>query len=276
MKTSKNTLLVAGISLLTACAGFTAAADEAMPATGADKTYTGTVTALDTNDGVLSVKGWWFYNKKFNLGKDCTYKLLDKNSAAVTDLRAGQKVSVSYRDAHGVLIADRVEQEAMRFEGMVKSIDPMTHTLTLHRNGGDYHMQLAGDCKVVLRNGKAGIYTDIEPGNHVTVTYETPGGPKVVHQIAQTSEKFGGTLAAIDLDARTVKVKSMFAAKKFILADNCTIVINGDLDGKLSGLKPKDQLEVSYDEINGVNVANRIATGTGPVPAAAPSETTSL
>jgi hypothetical protein len=48
------------------------------------------------------------------------------------------------------------------------------------------------------------------------------------------------------------------------------------LDGKLSGLKPKDQLEVSYDEINGVNVANRIATGTGPVPAAAPSETTSL
>lgn len=276
MKTSKKTLLVAGIGLLMACAGFTATADEAMPATGVDKTFTGIVTAVDTNDGVLSVKGWFFFNKKFNLGKDCAYKLLDNGSAAANDLRVGQKVSVGYRDANGVLIADRVVQEAMRFEGMVKSIDPMTHALTLHRNGGDYHMQLAGDCKVILRNGKAGIYTDIEPGNHVTVTFETPGGPKVVHQIAQTSEKFSGTLAAIDLDARTIKVKSMFAAKKFVLADNCTVVINGNLGGKLAGLKPKDQLEVSYDEINGINVANRIATGAGQTPPASPSVTTSL
>jgi hypothetical protein len=43
------------------------------------------------------------------------------------------------------------------------------------------------------------------------------------------------------------------------VADNCAIVINGKTDGRLSDLKPNDKLVLSYDEINGVNVVNRIA-----------------
>jgi len=78
-------------------------------------------------------------------------------------------------------------------------------------------------------------------------------------QIAQTSASFSGTLTAVDLDAKTVKAKEAFETKKFNLGDNCTIVINGKPDGKLSDLKPNDKLVFSYDEINGVNVATRTA-----------------
>jgi len=51
----------------------------------------------------------------------------------------------------------------------------------------------------------------------------------------------------------------LFDTKTFNLADNCAIVIDGKTDGQLSDLKPDDKLVFSYDEINGVNVANRIA-----------------
>jgi hypothetical protein len=36
-------------------------------------------------------------------------------------------------------------------------------------------------------------------------------------------------------------------------------VIDGKINGRLADLKPNDKLVFSYDEINGVNVANRIA-----------------
>jgi hypothetical protein len=51
----------------------------------------------------------------------------------------------------------------------------------------------------------------------------------------------------------------MFDTKKFNLGDNCAIVIDGKINGRLADLKPNDKLVFSYDEINGVNVANRIA-----------------
>ena len=36
-------------------------------------------------------------------------------------------------------------------------------------------------------------------------------------------------------------------------------MIDGKINGRLADLKPNDKLVFSYDEINGVNVANRIA-----------------
>ena len=102
-------------------------------------------------------------------------------------------------------------------------------------------------------------------GNHVTVTYETPNDTLTARQIAQTSAMFSGTLTAIDLGERTVKAKTLFDTKKFNLADNCAIVLDGKPDGQLSDLRPDEQLEFSYDDVNGVNVVNRIAdTKTAP------------
>jgi len=237
----------------------------------ADKTYTGTVAAVDLKEHVLSVKGWAFSKKAFNLGENCSYMLLEKNSATIGDLHAGQKVTVNYQDAHGVLIADRVTQEAMRDEGFVKAMDLDKKTLVVHRGIGDKQMQIGDGCQIVLRNGKTGSLGDIKVGSHVTVTYETPGDQVTARQIAQTSVEFTGTLTAIDLEEKTLKAKSGFTSKKFNLADNCTIVINRRVGGQLADLKPNEKLMFSYDEINGVNVANRIA----PVETQTNSEVTS-
>jgi hypothetical protein len=252
-------------AVLVATAVFRASADQAATAVQPDKCYTGTVSAIDPQEHTMTVKEWALSKRAFNLGDNCTYALLDQVNGTVNDLRPGEKITVNYQDSHGVLIADRVEQRPMRFEGMVTAMDADKHTLTLHRPGPDRQLRIADDCKVVLRNDSPGTFADIHAGNHVTVTYETPGGTPTAREIAQTSIEFTGKLTAIDLGEKTVKARALFSSKKFNLADNCAIVINGKTAGQLSDLKPNDRLVFSYDEINGVNVVNRIAPATAEV-----------
>ncbi|MFZ0827097.1 MAG: hypothetical protein WAO02_06715 [Verrucomicrobiia bacterium] len=260
-----------GVSVLTMTAALKASADDAAMAGIPHKSYTGTVVSVDAKEHLLGLKGT-FLSKTFNLGENCSYTLVDKPAGAISDLRPGQRVMVVYQESHGVLVADRVTQQPVSGEGTVKAYDPIQHTLTLHGHGADRTFQIAGDCKVVLRGDKSGGLADIQTGNYVTVTYENPGNKPTAWKIAQTSETFTGSLTAIDLDTKTVKAKALFDTKKFSLGDNCAIVINGKINGQLADLKPNDKLVFSYDEIDGVNVANRIA----PAGTAQRAETTPL
>jgi Cu/Ag efflux protein CusF len=259
MKTNRSTYqtaVCAAVLMLTMA--LKASANQAATAAKPEKTYTGTVKAVDPKEHTLDVKGFTL-SKKFNLGDNCAYVLWNKPAGAISDLRPGEKVTVAYQDAHGVLVADRVEQQPMQNEGMVKAIDPTAHLLTLRNHGIDKTFLIAKDCDVELRDGKSGPLTDIQIGNHVTVTYETPTSDKpTARQIAQTSIEFTGSLTAVDLTEQTVKAKAPFGSKTFRVADNCAVVINGKTDGKLSGLKLGDKLEFSYDDVNGVNIVNRI------------------
>lgn len=269
MKTKlQNACAVICISALTLATFPLSAAEQAAKP---DKTYTGTVTSVNPNERMLHVQGL-LMGKDFNLGDSCAFILMDNASGAISDLRPGEKIMVNYQDAHGVLVADRVQQEPMSYEGFVKSIDPAAHTLTLHLTAENKTFTLPSDCKVVLRNDHSGTLADIQPGNHVTVTYETPNGRLTARQIAQTSEKFIGTVKAIDLNNKTLTAKATFETKKFNIADNCIIVLNGQLNGQLSDLKPNEKLVFNYDEVNGVNVVNRIAS----VPEKAETESVSV
>lgn len=265
MKTLKLKNWLAGGLVLVMAMASSALADQPASAVTVSKpeisTYTGTVASVDPQEQVLDMKGWMMH-KSFNLGGDCTYVLLEKPSATAADLRPGEKVVVSYQNVRGIVIATHVEQQPMQFTGMVKAIDADKHTLTLRRSPWEKRLQIAGDCKIVLRYEKAGTLADIRPGNHVTVTYETPDGKLEARQITQTSQEFTGTLTAIDLGEKTLKAKSFFDTKKFNVADNCAVVINGKPNGRLSDLRPDARFIFSYDEISGVNVVNRIAPTT--------------
>lgn len=257
----------AGVSLATPVAVW---ADDAAtaPASRDVDDYTGIVTLVNPQAHAVEVKGWALLpTRRFELGNSCTFNVVDKNPGAVNDLRPGEKVRVSYQDVHGVYIASRVDQVPMRYEGMVSAIDPDKHTLTLHSPATSRQFQWPAASQVVLRDGRTSGMADVRIGDHVLVTYEEPNGEPTVRQIAETSIEFTGTLTAIDLDNKTVRAKSGFAAKDFNLANNCAIVVNGRTDGELGDLKPNERLTFSYDEVNGVDVVNRIG------PAGTPANT---
>ncbi|HEY4416221.1 MAG TPA: hypothetical protein VGO57_11055 [Verrucomicrobiae bacterium] len=225
----------------------------------AEKTYTGIITWVDSQESLLTVKGF-VSSKKFNAGNDCVYVLLDNRAGGLKDLRTGQKVKVDYQATNSVLIADRVELQPQIFEGQVKALNLTNQTLTVAVHWSDKTFQVSSNCAVALHNGKSGSLADVQIGEHVTVTYETPDNVLTACRIVQKSALYTGTLTAIDIPNRIVKTKTFFGSKKFNLADNCAIVMNGKTDGQLSDLKLNDRLVFSYDEVNGVNIANRIAS----------------
>src|SRR5438477_6178723 len=222
------------------------------------KTYAGIITTVDAKEKAVRVKGT-FFSKTFNVADQCEFTLGGKTEAKLDDLRAGQKVRVTYKDASGVLVANRFVQEQLRYSGAVESIDPGKRTLTLRHRGFHKTFSLPDDCKVVLRDDRNGSLEDVKVGHHVTVVYELPGHSPVARAIAQTSATFVGTLDAIDASTRTVKAKQLIGDKKFNLADNCEIVVNGKPGGSLSDLRLGEKLALSYDPVDGVNVVTRIA-----------------
>lgn len=263
---------VVGLSVLTATLVVGVSADQPTPAPKGERNYTGTVVAVDPQEHELKLKGFLF-SKAFSLGDTCTYALLDEGAGNLGDVRLGQKVTVHYENAAGVLVAGRVEQQPLRCEGTVKEVDPKTRVLTVRRRIADKTFRIADGCHVTLRDGKPGTVADVQPGEQVTVTYEVPGRHPTARQIDQTSAKFTGSLTAIDLNTRTVKAKSLLDSRKFNLADRCAIVLDGKVGGRMADLKPGDRLTFSYNEVNGVHVVNRIATSEGsPEPATARAE----
>jgi len=259
MKTTKtNKWMTTSAAMLATAVVLPMMADQATSSANLEKHYTGTVVSIDNKDLTFKVRGF-ILSKHFNVGSACSYKLLDETPGAFSDLRPGERVAINYQNANGVLVADRVEQQPMSNEGMIKAIDPTAHTLTLHMRGLDKTFYIANDCGVVLADDKPGTVADIQTGDHVKVIYETPNDVLVARQIAQSSVEFTGTLTAIDLENKTLKAKTPFTSKKFNVGDDCVVVINGKPDGHLDDLRPDERLTISYDEINGVNVANRIA-----------------
>jgi hypothetical protein len=262
MKTNTRYFFLASCACALALAPHSVAADQASSTySGPEKTFTGTVTAVDLSQHTLKVRGEFLLGKAFNLGAVCSYALLDGVDNAPAGLHSGQKVRVIYQSVDGVLVADRVLQQPMRYTGWVKAVNPNAHTFTVQSGGFGVsrQFQFADGGRVTLLGDKAGTFADIQPGNHVSLTYEEPPGMATVQNIAQTSATFTGALTAIDLDARTVKAKTLFDSRSFNLGEHCVIDLDGKGGGRFSDLKPDERLVFTYDDISGVNVVNRIA-----------------
>src|SRR5580700_6682346 len=200
--TTLNPWTVTRASLFSTFAAFEPAADGDAAARRPERSFRGTVISVDATEHLLRVRGWLMFQKAFNLGDNCVYTEPGNEGATVNMLRPGEKVAVNYQSSHGVLIADRVEQIPMRMKGVITALDRANNRLMLHRTGMDTELQLADDCRIVLRDGKAGTLDDIKIGNHVTIMFETPGHTPTARQIEETSREFAGALTAIDLEDR--------------------------------------------------------------------------
>jgi hypothetical protein len=225
--------------------------------TAGDKTCTGTVTAVDAGQHVVRISEF-FFPRSFVLGDSCTVSVGENPNAAVTDLRPGQKIMVQYKDAHGVLVADRIEQQKLHYDGSVTAIDPANGMLTVWHSGHYRKFAIASDCAVTLTAGARGDLSEVKPGDHISITYEVPAGKWTAFEIEQPSRTFVGTLDAIDLRNGMLKAKHMMGSERFSLADDCNIMLTGHPNARPADLRLGREYEFSYDTVNGVNVVNRI------------------
>jgi Cu/Ag efflux protein CusF len=75
-------------------------------------TFTGTIRAIDAEKQTVTAKSLW-HEKKFHVGDGCKIVINDQVNGSLRDLRIGDRMSVSYENADGVLVASRISREAM-------------------------------------------------------------------------------------------------------------------------------------------------------------------
>jgi len=275
MKTMRTcTAATALVALLSLAQASPAADNGSCNAAMKEKTFTGDVTAVDAPEKTLSVKGFWL-TRNFNTAADCKVSLGDK-AAALAELRPGQRVDVRYESDNGVLIARSIAQHDLAYTGRITAIDPAAHKLSVKEGLLTHDLAIAPDCEVSLKGNQAGTWANLQVGDAIRVCYETPNGPHIARRIEQTGDMFTGTIQAVDATSRTIKVEGAHGERKFNLADSCPIVINGRLNGGMSDLRIGDRVSLSYEDRNGVLVANRVSpmnAATAEPAAPAPSQT---
>jgi len=235
-----------------------------------EKTYSGTVTAVDVPDHILSVRGFLFA-RSFNTGNDCKVSLEDKGQVSLGDLRPGQEVEVRYNDDNGVHIARNIAQHNLKYAGHITSIEPQ-HGIILVRGGAmTREFNIPPNVTVLLKDDQAKGLNRLQVGDEVTVVYEREHGvdSPVVYRIEQRSATYIGAITAIDPTTRTLKAKDGNGKEKqFSLADNCAIVINGRWNDSIDHLMAGEEVAINYNNSDGVLVANRVSPLAGPAPVA--------
>ncbi|MGD0816277.1 MAG: DUF5666 domain-containing protein [Verrucomicrobiota bacterium] len=266
MKTIRICTAAAAAVALMSLAQVSRASGNECSAARKEKSFTGNVTAVDPQDKTFSVKGL-FFTRNFSMAADGRVFLENKPGASLAELRPGQRVLVHYENDNGVLIAMGVSQHDLTYTGRITAIDPAARTLALRDGLMTHDLAIAPDCAVVLKGDQAGTWGNLLIGDTVQVCYEQAGSSHIARRIQEQSAMFVGTIQAVDATTKSIKVEAAHGEKQFHLADSCPIVINGRLNGGMSDLRIGDRVSLSYDERDGVLVANRVSPMTGAIAA---------
>jgi Cu/Ag efflux protein CusF len=234
-----------------------------------DTNYTGMVTAVNEKDKTVTVKQFLF-DRTFNLADNCKIVLADGSKGDLSDIRAGQKLDVQFAKERGVYIAYQITRQNLTFTGYIDVINPASKFLVVKSGLQSPHFKLAKDCSVIAEGGKDGSLDDLKPGQTVSVNYEEQNGNKVARSVERDGVIFSGTLEIIDKDHRIVRAHAATGTRRFNLADGCIVVANGKVDTGISQLNLGDEVNLCYDDVNGVLVANWISRENSAMSKAAP------
>ena len=264
MKTSTmRTIAAVSVTTLLLASLSRAYADTASPEKY--QTFKGTVVKVNDKERTMTASGFWFWSERtFNAGDSCEVLIGDnKKEATLKDLAPGNWVEVQFSSVGGVNVASQIAEKYGHYTGHIVSIDPNGRKLTLKRGAYQKPFVLAGDCQVLM-NDKEGAMSALKIGHKVTIAYAREGDLSLAHKVAQNSLSFVGALEGIDAETRTLKAEHLLTDRKFHLADDCPIIVNGVADGEFRDLRIGYTVTINYENVDGILVANRIACETKP------------
>jgi Cu/Ag efflux protein CusF len=149
-----------------------------------NQAFTGNVSAIDPASRILKVKRGTL-SETFVVGDHCNVIIRDDRNRALTELRIGHKVTVSYSAPGGTKVAQKIEQAGSTFTGTVEAIDADARTLKAQHLLSEKKFNLAKDCPIIIGGKSDGKLSDLRIGDKLSVVYEEMDGVLVATCVAR-------------------------------------------------------------------------------------------
>lgn len=254
MKTMRQRLFFWPLLLGLACL-LTTAVSAGPPENG--QQTSGTLAAVNVKDRTVTLKGFWS-SKTYNLGEGCQLEIPNNPNPQIADLHPGHQVDITYQTVNGIPVVSHLVQEDLIVIGDIESLDVDKRTLVIGLGSRAKTFAITEKCKFIDRNNSETKIEEFKVGNRVNVIYDLDGTTMSAYRIEKRSELYTGDLDAVDLSAHTIKAKFLLTNKRFILGEDCVIIVNGKKGASVSDLRLGKSTDISYENVNGVFVAHRI------------------
>jgi Cu/Ag efflux protein CusF len=145
----------------------------------------GTIRTANADKGEVALKGI-FKDTNYVLNLDATV-FLDGRKAKVEDLREGDRAAITYEKDGADLRASEVRgwRKATETTGNIHSLVADKQELVLKGllKNTTYHLEKDG---MVFINGKESNFSDLRPGDHVSITHEQRGDQLMAIEVRAT------------------------------------------------------------------------------------------
>jgi Cu/Ag efflux protein CusF len=219
--------------------------------------YSGTLESVNAKDNSITLKRA-FFKRTFNLGGSCNVIIDGKPHGDAGELRLGEWTTVAYQKVNAVPVASQVAQSLSSATGNILVVDAKAGTLKLDAGMMTRSFVLNEETLVRTRDHDKAKIDDLKPGERVTIAWARRSGKDVARRIDQTGATFSGRVEALDLTARTLRLKAMLSGKKFRLGGDCVVIVDRQ-KGSLDDIDVGRPATVSYEEADGVLIAYRIS-----------------
>lgn len=120
--------------------------------------------------------------KKYKVN-DNSQLTIHNDTAVLGDLKAGQKVTITYTRHGDLWLAQKIEDTSETLSGTVEAIDAGSNTIKVKSFLSTRKFNLGDGCKIVLNGNTSGRLRDLHIGQKVTIDYEEVKGVMIAARI---------------------------------------------------------------------------------------------
>ncbi len=162
----------------------------------------GRIASVDQDMKTLKVKDGWI-TRQFALRDECQITGPNENRLALSDLKPGHMVKVTYLDARSGRLATFIRQDSKVFKGDLESVDADSRTIRIQHLLSEKRFALADDCLIQISHKPQAKLENLGIGDTLVVYYDILDGVMVANRIERESTENDGQHEIVPVNQAT-------------------------------------------------------------------------
>ena len=146
--------------------------------------FQGTIRQVDPNSGRLTI-AQGHVAREFTLADDGRVITASGMDGSLYDLQPGDRAAVIYVRSGRSLIAQRISETTLSYEGKLEAIDLPERIVKTEDPLGEQQFSVADQCQIVVGSSHNAQLQDLKLDHNYNFTYELVNGVKVADRITE-------------------------------------------------------------------------------------------